>query len=93
MQACRNEVKDFRVGFTASKKIGCAVVRNRAKRRMRAAADICKNEFANGVDYVFIARKFAHKTAWDVFLREILSAIMFLNKRLPHDGKVSATTD
>ena len=31
-------MRSLRVGFTASKKIGDAVVRNRAKRRLRAAA-------------------------------------------------------
>jgi ribonuclease P protein component len=46
-----------RVGFTASRKVGNAVVRNRAKRRLRAlAAEILPEKGRPGTDYVLIAR-------------------------------------
>ncbi|MEO6300395.1 MAG: ribonuclease P protein component [Paracoccaceae bacterium] len=46
-----------RIGFTASKKIGNAVARNRAKRRMRAAVhEILAREARPGWDYVLVAR-------------------------------------
>jgi ribonuclease P protein component len=46
-----------RVGFTASRKVGNAVVRNRAKRRLRAAAaEILPRDGRPGTDYVLIAR-------------------------------------
>ena len=47
----------IRVGFTCSKKVGNAVARNRAKRRLRAAAQqvIAKHGRA-GFDYVLIGR-------------------------------------
>lgn len=48
----------MRVGFTATKKLGGAVERNRAKRRLRAAAasllPLCGRA---GNDYVLVARK------------------------------------
>ena len=48
----------LRVGYTASKKIGGAVKRNRAKRRLRAAvAHVMPFSAKNGNDYVVIARK------------------------------------
>lgn len=46
-----------RVGFTASRKVGGAVARNRARRRLRALADqILPAEACTDRDYVLIAR-------------------------------------
>ena len=47
----------IRVGFTASKKVGNAVLRNRAKRRMREIARmILPSHGVAGWDYVMVAR-------------------------------------
>ncbi|HEX3863900.1 MAG TPA: ribonuclease P protein component [Stellaceae bacterium] len=46
-----------RVGFTASRKVGNAVIRNRAKRRLRAAAtEVLGRKGHVATDYVLIAR-------------------------------------
>jgi ribonuclease P protein component len=46
-----------RVGYTATRKVGNAVVRNRAKRRLRAAAaEVLDRHGRMGTDYVLIAR-------------------------------------
>ena len=53
---------DIRVGFTASKKVGNAVARNRAKRRLRAlSAELLSQQALPGHDYVWIAKKGAVK--------------------------------
>ncbi len=51
------EAGGIRVGYTCSKKLGGAVVRNRAKRRLRAAAaEILSAQGAAGWDYVLVGR-------------------------------------
>ncbi len=47
----------LRVGFTVSRKVGNAVARNRARRRLRAAAEaVMTGHAAAGEDYVLIGR-------------------------------------
>ncbi len=49
---------DIRVGYTCSKKVGNAVARNRAKRRLRAIAqEVIRLEGQPGWDYVLIGRR------------------------------------
>lgn len=48
----------IRVGYTCSKKVGNAVARNRAKRRLREVARIVLPEMGrDGWDYVLVGRK------------------------------------
>ena len=58
IQARKNpEHNVIRVGFTATKKIGNAVIRNRAKRRLRSVClELLPQLGERGTDYVFIAR-------------------------------------
>jgi ribonuclease P protein component len=57
LQALPSETRALRLGFTATKKIGGAVVRNRAKRRLREAARLTlSGDAAPGWDLVLIAR-------------------------------------
>lgn len=54
----RGDAQGHRVGFTVTKKVGNAVVRNRVKRRLREAARIELADTARpGFDYVVIGRK------------------------------------
>lgn len=51
------EGSGLRVGYTCSKKLGGAVTRNRAKRRLRAAAaEVLTEQGHDGWDYVLVGR-------------------------------------
>ena len=67
------------MGFTATKKIGNAVARNRAKRRLRAAsAELLGAHGLVGVDYVFIARQETGAIAWTRLLDDMERALISL---------------
>jgi ribonuclease P protein component len=56
-QATGGPIDEIRVGFTVTKKVGNAVVRNRVRRRLRAAAeDVIPTYAVPGRDYVLIGR-------------------------------------
>ncbi|MEO1553333.1 MAG: ribonuclease P protein component [Pseudomonadota bacterium] len=64
-------------GFTATKKIGNAVIRNRAKRRLREAArTLLPLHGAVGTDYVFIARMDTATIGWQRLLDDMESALI-----------------
>lgn len=66
----------FRVGFTASKKVGNSVARNRAKRRLRAlAAEILPTMAEPGSDYVFIARPQTLKRPFDLLRQDLTEVV------------------
>lgn len=66
----------IRLGFTATKKIGGAVTRNRAKRRLREAARaLAPIHGRPGCDYVFIARSGTAERAWDRLLDDVKSTL------------------
>ena len=60
-----------RVGVTASRKLGGAVVRNRVKRLVREAFRRHKMLFPGGLDVVFVAKKSAVDASYDQVVREI----------------------
>jgi len=59
MQLIRNDsAEPLRIGYTATKKIGNAVARNRARRRLKEAARLTLAEFSlPGVELVLICRQ------------------------------------
>jgi len=56
-ERAQGEAAGMRVGFTCSKKVGNAVARNRAKRRLREVArQVLPEQGRDGWDYVLVGR-------------------------------------
>jgi ribonuclease P protein component len=75
----RDDEPLVRAGFTATRRIGGAVERNRAKRRLREAARLLLPELASpGFDYVFVARGGVTSRPWPRLLDDVKSALLRL---------------
>lgn len=67
---------EARVGLTASRKIGNAVVRNRARRRLRALAEkVIPLHAERGHDYVMIARKGTAERSFAALVEDLETAL------------------
>jgi ribonuclease P protein component len=83
MQAAPNQLAEWRVGFTASRKIGNAVIRNRARRRLRAAMRESLQPLARyGLDYVMIARYDTAKREWQNLVEDVEKAVGYLHRQM-----------
>ena len=64
------------MGFTASRKVGKAVERNRARRRLRAAAaEVLPEKGQPGYDYVVIARQACLRRSYGALLADLSTAV------------------
>lgn len=72
----RDEAGDMCVGFTASRRVGGAVARNRAKRRLKAVAEeVMPSTAAPGCDYVLIARRATLHRPYGALLGDLTGAL------------------
>jgi ribonuclease P protein component len=75
--------ESWRVGFTASRKVGNAVARNRAKRRLRAAASqLLPLLGRGGHDYVLVARATTGTRAFEALLADVTTALKAAHRGL-----------
>jgi ribonuclease P protein component len=83
IQAVIGGSDDWRIGLTATKKIGNAVTRNRARRRMRTLARDHLSPLAkNGIDYVLIARHDTATANWQDMANGLQKAIRYLHRTI-----------
>lgn len=81
----------IRVGFTVTRKIGGAVIRNRAKRRLRAAVEtVMPTHAAPGRDYVVIGRAKTNARPFSELVGDLEMALRKLNAWQDVDTSVGA---
>ena len=70
-----------RIGFTVSKKVGNAVKRNRARRRLRAAVDeVAPFHAREGYDFVVIGRAATVKRPYEMLVNDLKTAFKRLDE-------------
>lgn len=77
----REDMDGARVGFTVTKKVGNAVVRNRVRRRLREVvqhADVV----LDGYDLVLIGRASTWRRSFDLLVADFRKALQLCNKNV-----------
>jgi len=69
------QTEPVRVGFTASRKVGNAVQRNRARRRLRAVAAEVLSRAEPGMDFVLIARPATVDRDYQALVGDLVAAL------------------
>jgi ribonuclease P protein component len=92
LQACRRPSPDAetvaRVGFTVTKKVGNAVVRNRIRRRLREAIKRISADIAlGGHDYVVLAREAALRAEFVTLVESLGRAFAEIRRGKPRSGQ------
>ena len=75
LQAIEVQAVDPGIGLTVTKKVGNSPQRNRIKRRLRAAARACGDQFQPQHDYVLVGRREALALPFQKVVADLASAI------------------
>ncbi len=84
----RDDFREPRFGFTVTKKMGNAVVRNRIRRRLKAAVEKIGSEMAlKDCDYVLVARRAASTRIFEELLSDLSQAFVRVHAKLRDQGR------
>lgn len=76
-----NKKEKYRIGFSISKKVGKAVIRNKIKRRLREICRLNENSFPQGLDIIIVARVRVNKVSYAIIEKSVLDLIKKIGKR------------
>ncbi len=78
-----NKTNHCFVGYTATKKLGKAYIRNKTKRRLRAAVSLvfANNALAN-INYVVIGRHNTSTISFDYLVENLRNALLSINQQI-----------
>lgn len=79
--AMENHLGYSRFGYSVSKKIGKAVVRNKVRRRLKDVCKRCENKLASGYDYIIIARRGIEKLEFNSVRDTMENLVYRINKK------------
>ena len=78
----RDDDGPARLGFTCTKKLGNAVMRNRIKRRLKEASRLALPAIAkSSCDYVIIGRSAAETRGFEILQSDLISAVQRLHAK------------
>lgn len=72
-----SKAKKYKVGFSVTKKVGKAVVRNKIKRRLKAIVTNLQNDILNKHTLIFVAKP----SSVDCLFSDLEEQVMFLLKK------------
>lgn len=78
LQKAKEESSLVRYGLTATKKLGNAIIRNRARRRLRALAEQYLLPHAASFDYVLVAREALTSRSFAQLISDLEKALKVL---------------
>jgi ribonuclease P protein component len=81
---CRDDDGPVRVGFTVTKKVGNAPVRNRIRRRLRELVKQAAVSMRPHNDYVLVGRRAALNRDFAIMLDDLRSALDRIERRSPN---------
>ena len=98
LQAARNfsgtESNPARIGFTATKRLGKAHIRNRTKRRLRAVVREIYGKYAlTDTDYVLVGRYETYCCPFENLRSDVIRAFKKINKALTSSASATETNE
>jgi len=72
--------EEYRIGFSVSKKIGKAVMRNKIKRRLREVCRLNESIFPIGLDLIIVARVRIKNASYSIIEKSLLDSIRKIGK-------------